>query len=151
MDLIPWKREGNGITALRKQVNRLLGDFGAADEDFFGPTDVTSAWGPALDLAETPESFVVKVEVPGIDPKEIEISMTGNTLTLKGEKHHEKEEKGKTWHRVERSHGTFSCSVTLPVAIKADKIEAESKDGVLSITLPRSVEALPKKIAVKAK
>jgi HSP20 family protein len=151
MNLVPWRREGNGSSALTRQINRIFGDFGLVDDDFFAPLDANRAWGPALDVAETPESFVVKAEVPGIDPKEIDISVTGNTLTLKGEKQEEKEEKGKNWRRVERSYGSFHRSVTLPVAIKAEKIEAESKDGVLTITLPKSVEALPKKIAVKAK
>jgi HSP20 family protein len=151
MNLIPWRREGNGINVLKKQLNRLFEDFGGFDEEFFAPLDLSRSRGPDLDLAETPESFVIKAEVPGIDPKDIDISVTGNTLTVRGEKHEEKEEKGKTWLRVERSYGAFNRSVTLPVAVKADKIEAESKDGILTITLPKSVEALPKKIAVKTK
>ncbi len=149
LSLAPLTREGNGFAALRRQLNRLFEDFSSADEDFC--TDVVRGWGPALDVAETPETLIVKAEVPGIDPKEIDISITGDTLTLKGEKHEEKEEKGKTWQRMERRYGSFSRTLTLPVPVKADKIDAESKDGVLTITLPKSVEALPKKIAVKAK
>jgi HSP20 family protein len=151
MNLIPRTIAGNGRSALQRQISRLLSDFGGFDDDLLTHFDSSRSWGPALDVAETPESFVVKVEVPGIDPKEIEISVTGNTLTLKGEKRDEKEEKGKTWRRVERTYGAFDRSMTLPVAVRADKIEAESKDGVLTITLPKSMEALPKKIAVKVK
>jgi HSP20 family protein len=151
MNLIPWRRQGNGFGALRRQINRVFEDFGLSDLEFTGLPEAAGEWGPALDVAETPESFVVKAELPGIDPKQVEISVIGNTLTIKGEKQAEKEEKGKTWHRVERSYGAFTRTFTPPVAVRADKIEAEAKDGVFTITLPKSTEALPKKIAVKAK
>lgn len=149
MNLTPWMKEGNGLTALRRQMNRLFQDFGGFEE----PAAVATAGDllPPLDVAETPEMYVVKAELPGVDLKDIDISVTGNMLTIKGDKHEEKEEKGKTWHRVERSYGSFCRSVTLPVAVKADKIEAESKDGLLTVTVPKSVEALPKKISVKPK
>jgi HSP20 family protein len=151
MNIVPWRREGNGFTALRKQLNRLFEDFGGVGEPGFGALTFSGDVGPALDVAETPETFVVKAEIPGVEAKDIDISVTGNTLTLKGEKHEEKEEKGKTWHRVERSYGSFCRTVTLPVPVKADRIEAESRDGVLTVTVPKSVEAMPKKIAVKTK
>ena len=132
-------------------MNRLFQDF--FDEGFTGPGRLATeeVWLPALDVVETPETFVVKAEVPGIDPKDIEISVSGDTLNIRGEKRAEKEEKGKTWYRVERSYGSFHRSVPLPIGVKADRVEAESKDGVLTITLPKIPEAMPKRIAVKTK
>jgi HSP20 family protein len=103
------------------------------------------------DIAETPETVVVKAEVPGINPKEIEVSVNENTLTLRGEKKDEKEEKGKNFHRIERSYGVFSRTIVLPCPVDGTRTEAESKDGVLTITLPKQKTAIPKKIEVKTK
>jgi HSP20 family protein len=149
LNLIPWKRRAEGVFPLRRQIDRLF-------EDFLGgePFDLQLGNGGldvSLDVAETPEAVIVKAEVPGIDPKEIEISVNQNTLTLRGERKEEKEEKGKTWHRVERSYGAFARSVLLPAAVEGDRAEAETKNGVLTVTLPKTKAAIPKKIEVKTK
>lgn len=140
------KREKNGFTAFRRQMNRLFTDF---LPDWSEGYPMEGVEVPPLDLAETESSYIVKTELPGVDVKDIEVSVTGETLTIKAEKKEEKEEKGKTWHRVERSHGLCERVVQLPAAVKADQILAEQKDGVLTVTLPKSPEAVSKKVVVK--
>ena len=104
-----------------------------------------------MDVAETEGEVVVKAEVPGIDPKEINISLSGDVLTVKGEKKSEREEKKENYHLVERSYGAFLRSVTLPAAVNADKIEANYDKGVLTITCPKKEKVKPKQIQIKAK
>jgi HSP20 family protein len=94
-------------------------------------------------------NIVVKAEVPGLEPKDIDISLTGGVLTIKGEKKQEKEEKDENYHRIERSYGTFTRSVRVPQEVQSDKIEATYKNGVLKITLPKSEEAKKKEIKIK--
>jgi len=105
---------------------------------------------PSLDLSETDSDVQLTLDVPGMKPEEIDIEVTGNTLRIKGEHKEEKEEKGRTYHRIERRTGAFSRSVDLPCAVKEDKVLAEYKDGVLKVTLPKSAEAKSHKIKVKA-
>jgi len=106
-------------------------------------------WFPALDVSETKNDIVVKTEVPGLDPKEIDISLTDGILTIKGEKKQEKEEKEENYHLIERSFGTFSRSIRLPREVQSDKINATYKNGVLKVTLPKSEEAKKKEIKIK--
>lgn len=108
-------------------------------------------WVPSLDVSETENNIVVKAELPGIDPKEIDISLTDDLLTIKGEKKQEKEEKDENYHRVERSYGAFTRSLRLPQEVRSEKIEANYKDGILKITLPKSEEAKRKEIKIKVK
>jgi HSP20 family protein len=143
------RKESNGPTALQRQLSRLFEDFSTEfSPERFGAI-AQGYWAPALDLVETPETLIVKLEVPGVDPKDIEISVSGDALNVQGEKREEKEEKGRTFHRVERTYGAFRRSITLPQPVKADRVEAESKDGILTITLPKTPEAMPKRISVK--
>jgi HSP20 family protein len=106
-------------------------------------------WLPSLDVAETKNELVVKAEVPGMDPKNIDISLSDGVLTIKGEKKEEKEEKEADYHLVERSYGSFTRLVQLPKGVESDKISASYKDGVLKITLPKSEEARKKEIKIK--
>jgi len=106
-------------------------------------------WLPSLDVSETKNELVVKAEVPGMDSKDIDISLSDGMLTIKGEKKQEKEEKEGDYHLVERSYGAFVRSVQLPKEVKAEKISASCKDGVLKITLPKSEEAKKKEIKIK--
>jgi HSP20 family protein len=105
---------------------------------------------PSIDISETDKSVEVKLDVPGVKAKEIDIQLNGNLLTVSGERKEEEEKKGKTFHRVERRYGSFSRSVTLPCKVQEDEVAAEYRDGVLSITLPKTEEAKSKKIAVKS-
>jgi HSP20 family protein len=145
-ELTEWKpfRE---VSRLRREMDRLF-------EDFFGPTrrafrPLLEEFAPPVDIEETADKVTVKAEVPGIDAKDIDISLTGDLLTIKGEKKSEKEEKGKNFHLVERSYGSFSRALRLPAAVDADKIEATYKAGVLTVTCPKKEVARPKVITVK--
>lgn len=148
MKLVPFRR--GGMDTLRKEMNHLFEDFlGEGDGFELGARE--GLWSPDVDVAETPESVVVKAEVPGIDPKEIEVSLEENTLTIRGERKEEKEEKGKTWIRSERRYGSFARRLTLPCPVEGGKASAESTDGILTITIPKSKQAISKRIEVKVK
>lgn len=118
-------------------------------EDFRWPNVFReeTAWMPPFDLSETEDELIVRLEVPGIDKKDININLSEGMLTVTGERKLEKEEH-ETYHCTERCYGTFSRSICLPFEVDADKVDASFKDGVLKITLPRSEIAKPKKIEV---
>jgi HSP20 family protein len=105
----------------------------------------------AVDMYETAEAVVVKTATPGVDPDDIDISITGDTLTIKGETRVDEEIEEENYVYRERSYGAFSRSLNIPVAIKAGEAEAEFEDGVLTLTLPKAEEVKPKAIKVKAK
>jgi HSP20 family protein len=116
-------------------------------EDFLG-APAARRWVPALDFAETPDAYVVHVEVPGVDPKDVEISIEDGRLEISGEKSAEQSEEHQGWFRVERSHGAFRRAVELPGAVDTGKVKAEASNGVLTITLPKHEEAKARKISV---
>lgn len=144
-DLTPWGpfRE---LTTLRDEMDKLW-------NRFFGEWPSTELfrgeWAPSLDVSETKDNIVVKAEIPGMDAKDIDISLTNDVLTIRGEKKREKEEKDENYHRVERSYGTFTRSIRLPVDVESNKIKAMHKNGVLTITLPKSEKAKSKEIKIK--
>lgn len=143
-ELIKWSPT---VSSLQDEMNRVF-------DRFFRGWDLselgieTGAWVP-VDLSETADKVIVKVEVPGVDPKEINISIQNNTLLIKGEKREEKEEKGKTFYRIERRYGSFSRSIDLPSSVDTNKITAEYKNGVLEISIQKKEEVKPKQISVK--
>jgi HSP20 family protein len=145
MQLIPtrrWAREH----PLQRQISRLF-------EDFFGDDGSRDQWGrgswaPAVDVYETDDEYVVTAEVPGIDPKDLDISVTGDMLTIKGEKSSEKKEEGERYHLLERSHGSFSRTISLPSTADAGKVEASGKDGVLTLRIAKREETKPRRIEV---
>jgi HSP20 family protein len=106
-------------------------------------------WVPAFDVSETDKELIVKAEVPGMDKKDINITVSDGILTIEGEKKHEKKEDNEQYHRVERRYGTFSRTVRLPDEVEADKVDATYKDGVLNIRLPKSEAVHPRKIEIK--
>ena len=106
-------------------------------------------WLPSLDVSETKDEYVVKAEIPGIDPKDIDISLSDGMLTIKGEKKQEKEEKEENYHLVERSYGTFTRSIQLSGEVQAEKIKAEYKNGILKVVLPKSEKAKQKEIKIQ--
>lgn len=141
--LMPW----TGITSLRKEMDRLFDRF---LEPFTDELPLLGGWAPRLDVSETEAGVVVKAEVPGLEPKDIEIALHADTLTIKGEKKQEKEEKGERYHRVERSWGAFTRTVRLPAPIDAAKVEAKFKNGLLTVTLPKTPGAKSTAIPIKA-
>jgi len=108
----------------------------------------TRSWAPPVDIYETEDAIVLKAELPGVDPKDVEVRVEDNTLYLKGERQFEKEVKEQNYHRVERSYGSFARSFSLPNSISADKVKAEYKDGLLTLTMPKREEAKPKTIKI---
>jgi len=131
---------------MRREMDRFW-------DSFFerGPTkaEVGGEFLPALDLAEKDNELVVKCEVPGLEPKDIDISLSDGVLTIRGEKKQEREEKEADYHLVERSYGTFTRSIQLPKEVQSDKISASYKNGILKINLPKSEEAKKKEVKIK--
>lgn len=110
-----------------------------------------STWTPSVDIYETPETIVLKAELPGLSREDIEIQIRDNTLTLKGERRFAKDVQQENYLRIERAYGAFQRSFTLPATIQQDKIRAVFRDGVLELTLPKAEEAKPKKIAIEVR
>jgi HSP20 family protein len=147
-DLIRWKKgEDWGLTQMRREMDRLFDRFSEA-WPFRGITEMDK-WTPSVDVSETDKELIVRAELPGIDPKDIDISLNGNVLAIKGERKHEREEKKENFHLVERSSGSFARSIQLPSEVNADKIKATYKDGILNLSMPKTKIEAVKKIEVK--
>ncbi|MFZ5907189.1 MAG: Hsp20/alpha crystallin family protein [Nitrospirota bacterium] len=149
---LPARREEwNPFSLLRQEMNSLFDNFfrGFETEPF---ESRLGAFSPRVDVAETDKEIKVTVELPGMDDKDIDVSLTKDMLTIRGEKKEEKEEKSKSFYRMERSYGSFSRTVPLPTEIDTNKVKAEFKKGILSVTLPKTQQAIKetKKIQVKA-
>jgi HSP20 family protein len=133
---------------MQREINRMFDSFFRGT---LSDTDELTAWSPSVDIAERENDCVVKVELPGVSKDDVRITLQDNTLTIRGEKKQEKESKESNYHRVERSYGSFQRTFTLPTAVRADKVDASYKDGILSITLPKAEEAKAKQIEVRVK
>jgi HSP20 family protein len=146
MALVPFnKRERNGLTRLHNEMDDLFDSFfRGLDRPFAG----YKAW-PAIDVAEEKDSITVRAEVPGCKAEDIDISVYGNKLTISGEKKLTDEKKEKGYYHVESTYGSFRRELALSTDVEQDKIEAECKDGVLSITLPKAAKARTVKVKVK--
>jgi HSP20 family protein len=116
------------------------------DED---TTVATSAWVPAVDIKENEQSFIIRADIPGVDPQEIEITMEAGILTIKGERKAESQTERKNYKRIERAHGSFHRRFSLPDTADAEKITATGKQGVLEIVIPKRAIAQPRKINVE--
>jgi HSP20 family protein len=132
---------------MRREMDRLWDSF--FERGARSRTEGEREWYPSLDVAETKNDVVVKAEVPGMDPKDIDISLSNGVLTIKGQKKQEREEKEENYHLIERSYGSFTRSVQLPGEVQSDKISASYKNGVLKVTLPKSEETKKKEIKIK--
>jgi len=126
-------------------MNELMDQFFGSD----GGTEFALWFAPRVNLAETDQAFEVTVDLPGMKPEEFSVELKEGQLWITGERRQESEEKGKTYHRVERQYGRFQRVIPLPAAVNPEKIEAEYKDGVLHITLPKDETAQPKRIPIK--
>jgi HSP20 family protein len=145
MPIIRWDpfQELNLITS---RMNRLFQDTygqGSAEENL-----TTSAFVPPVDIYEDEHNISLKIEVPGIDQKDIDVRLENNTLTVRGERKFEKEEKEENFHRVERRYGSFYRAFTLPNTVDPDSVKADYDNGLLKITLAKKAEAKPKQIKV---
>ncbi len=109
----------------------------------------SKAWSPSVDINESDTQYVVSAELPGVEKDDVTVSIDKNVLTIKGEKRLTKKEEGEKWHRVESTYGEFTRSFTLPEEVDTDKVEANYKDGVLALTIPKAEKVQPKLIDVK--
>ncbi len=147
MAIVRWQ-PFRDLLATEREFDRL---FREAFPPLFGQREgelSTRAWAPAVDIFETENSIVLKAELPGVDPKDVEVRVEDNTLYLKGERKFEKETKEENYHRIERSYGSFARSFVLPNSMDAEKVAAEYQDGLLTLTLPKREEAKPKTIKI---
>jgi len=106
-------------------------------------------WAPAVDVMETDDEFQIRAELPGVEKKDVKLSVENGVLLISGHREQEKEEKGKRYHKIERAYGNFARSFTVPEAVDAEKVTAEFKHGLLTVRLPKSEKARPKSIEVK--
>jgi HSP20 family protein len=146
MALVPW-RPFEDLSTLRHEMDHLL-------ERFFGEPAggdrPVSTWTPRINVTESKDGLTITAELPGLEAKDVDVAIAGDTLTIKGEKKHEREEKDEHHHMVERTYGAFSRIVRLPAPVAAENIKATFKNGVLTVTLPKTEEAKPKAISVTA-
>lgn len=160
MNLMPWKskpletreNEMSPILALRNEMDRLFDSFfrepfGAMDWPFGG----MGKWAPPLDVAEDETEVTVRAELPGIDPKEMEVSVVGNELVLSGEKKETTEHDGKGVHHTETRYGSFRRTVPLPEGIDTENVDAQYANGVLTLHLKKTAPVTQKRIEVKVK
>jgi HSP20 family protein len=151
MAIVRWE-PFRDLVSLQERMNRLFdesyrsrGGAAAGQDDEWA---LGGSWAPAVDIYEREGNIVLKAEIPGVDPKNVDIRVENNTLTLRGERKLDDEIKRDSYHRVERSYGAFTRSFTLPNVVDQEKIKAEYKDGVLHLTLPKREEAKPKQISI---
>jgi HSP20 family protein len=130
------------LARFQEEMSRLF------DERMAGPAE-SLGWTPACDIYEDGEEVVIRSALAGVEPKDVDIRFENGVLTLKGQRKMEKEEKKENYHRVEMSYGAFTRTFSLPTSVDAEKIRAESKNGVLAVHLPKKSEARPKAIQVK--
>jgi len=140
-ELIP--RTGT-LFPVRNMFDKFFDDFSLASL-----TDEEKAWMPAFDISENDKEYTLSTELPGIDIKDLDVSVNDGILSLKGEKKQEKEDTGDNFHRIERYYGSFHRSFRIPGKVDADKVEATYKDGVLKLSIPKAAADVAKKIDVK--
>jgi HSP20 family protein len=138
------------ILGMQREINHMFDRFfrgGVTDDAELS----VNSWMPAVELVEKDEEFIAKVELPGVSKDDVKITLQDNVLTIRGEKKDEKETKNSNYHRIERSYGSFQRSFALPTSVRGDKVDAQYKDGILTIALPKADEAKRKQIEVKVK
>jgi HSP20 family protein len=138
-------RRPHGLKTIREDMEEMIGRFLGEPRDAWWTGEIATP----VDIAETENAFELRMDVPAMDAKDFNIEVDGNTLTVRGERKEEKEEKGKTWHRVERRAGKFARTVSLPCNVNEDEVAAEYIGGVLTLKLPKAENARPKKVTVK--
>lgn len=142
MEIMKWEpfRE---VPELRRRFDNLF--------DSLIGREVKGEWVPAIDVSETPDEILVKADIPGIEQKDLSITLSGENLIIKGERKSETEEKTKHSHRIERRYGSFERMIKMPVAVDAGKIKAKYENGVLEVHLPKKAEVKPKEIKIEVK
>jgi HSP20 family protein len=141
-ELSPWSM----MVDVPSRFNRLF-------EDYFGPTPAMeqTQWNPAIDITDADGELLLSAELPGLEKKDVQLTITDGVLTLKGEKNEEREEKDAHYRVVERRYGAFERSFTLPGSVDINRVKAEFKDGVLKVHMPKAAAAVGKKVEISAK
>lgn len=147
MTLVRWN-PSRELEEMSDRLNRMF-NRQALPQVNTKETMVVADWVPSVDVSETDGEYQIKAEIPDVKKEDVKVTLEDGVLTIQGERKHEKEEKGKKYHRVERSYGSFARSFTLPDLVDEEKVKAEFKDGVLNLQLPKSEKAKPKAIEVK--
>jgi HSP20 family protein len=146
--MMTWRPGFGMMDPFRKGMEDLM-------DRFFGDDAETGramkTWAPRVDVEETEKEFLVRADLPGVEPKNVEVAVEYGVLTVRGERKEEKEEKSKDYHRVERFAGSFYRAVPLPVGVDAEKMTATSANGVVTIAIPKKPEAVPRKVVVTPK
>jgi HSP20 family protein len=159
LSLMPWRTKdlaerkvNDPFAAMRQEMDKIFSQFGSGLEMAPFEKSALAEWSPRINVSETEKEIQVTAELPGIEEKDVEVTLDNGVLLIKGEKKAEKEEKNKNYHRVERSYGSFMRSFALPHEVEDDKAEAAFKNGVLTVKLPKTFEAQQavKKIAIKS-
>jgi HSP20 family protein len=133
------------IRDLDEFQNRLSSLFGKHDENEW----LGSSWSPLVDVVETDKEFVIKAEIPEVDRDQVKVSINNGLLVISGERKLQKEDESKKYHRIERSYGSFTRSFSLPEQVEAGKVSADFKNGLLTVSLPKTEKALPREVEVK--
>ena len=148
MELAPWRPFEREIALLRKERDRLW-------DLFFGETPFArrfpEEWSPLVDILEKDDCYIVKAELPGLESKDVDVSISGYLLTIRGEKKMEEQDKGQDPYRAERHYGLFHRTLELPDSVQDDKVEATFNKGILNITLPKAKGAKRKRIEIQIK
>ncbi len=144
MNLIRRRNEGGGLASLQRDLNSFFDSFFDSE-----PWDRSPGWMPPMEIEESQEELVIRAEVPGMKNEDVDISLHGNTLTISGEKKSQRENKNGGFYQSERRYGRFQRVLSLPTDVDAEKIEATQNEGVLTVRLPKSEAAKPRKIEVK--
>lgn len=135
------------LLALKDRMNKIIEN--AMSRTQYGGSADMVAWSPAVDIYETSDRFVVVAELPGLSPEEIEIKVSGNTLTLRGERSLEKEIQQENYHRIERAYGSFSRSFPLPAGVQASETKAKYSLGVLHVVMTKTRNAAPEQVKIQ--
>jgi HSP20 family protein len=148
---VPFRSNLNDVAVLQNRLNSIFHDFArpASELETSSESLATGNFVPAVDVYEDAQKLVLKLEVPGIRREDLDIRVEGRTLSIKGERKFESEEKEENFHRIERRYGSFVRSFTLPATVDTDNIAATTQDGVLCLSLAKKPEAKPKQIEVK--
>ncbi len=146
MNYLRARRPVGNLFNLHNQMGKVFGDLLGSEEG--GMDTESTTWIPTVDISETENGFEIHAELPGVQESDVNVSVTDNLLTIKGEKHQESETDGKNYHRVERRYGGFQRSFTLPRNIETGSINAGFKDGVLTLTIPKAEAAKPTEIPI---
>jgi HSP20 family protein len=139
--LMRWTPNGDWM-GVHGDLNRLF-------DSLVGPATSATPWSPAVDIRETGEEYFVRMDLPGLEPKDVKLSVFEDTLTVSGERRESTESKDVKWHHVERTHGTFERRFQLGKAVQGDKVSASFKNGVLEIRVPKAEQMKPREIEIQ--